>query len=173
MLFQSDPPPISKIQKLELEIERLRAEVDSLRAIASDRARADKVFRTHLARVELIADCLPDVVLVQSNDMIYVDFWAESHSKLLVSPSRFIGRRPSDVLPVALSDKAMKCHALCLSTGQSHRYYYSVEKPTRIEWYQVIMVSRGEKVISFIRNVSNIIDDHDSERFHDILPVAP
>ncbi len=168
MIFQHDLPKLNPVQKLELEVERLKQEIESLRAIASERARSDQALRTHLSRLELLADCNPDVILVQSGDMKYLDYWAGSNSKLLVSPEKFIGRRPSDVLPIAISDKAVKCHNLCVQTGISHRYYYSISRESGLVWFRVIMVPHGDRVVSFISRVSDILDDHQSGKIHDI-----
>ena len=149
----------SKLELLEAEISKLKSELAGIRMVASERAQEHKEVVTQMGRLKTMADAIPDAVFVFSRDIRYVDYCAENDNNLLVAPSKFLGCKPTDVLPWEFAEAVEKRVAMCFSSVQPVSYYYTRNLGDRKKWFHVKVVPKGDRAVSVIRNITQILRD--------------
>ncbi len=81
------------------------------------------------SELEAIFQALPDIYFRMNRDGTILDYRAQQHSKLHVSPDQFQGRRMQDILPDQLVPLFEDKRDALLATGQLQTYEYQLDVP--------------------------------------------
>jgi PAS domain S-box-containing protein len=134
---------------------RLAAELES----AHYRAQLERdqaALRESEARTRAILRAIPDLMFVQTDSGVYVDYYAQDHTDLIVPPDYFLGRTMHDVLPPALAQQIADCLRRARETGEPQIFEYSVPLNGTNRYFESRMVSAGpDRILSIVREITD------------------
>jgi PAS domain S-box-containing protein len=129
-----------------------------LRGVAldvTDRKLAEENARQAEEKDRAILAAIPDLMFIQTDDGVYLDYHAKNPDELLVSPEMFMGKSMSEVLPADLASKLSECFARVKDEGEPEILEYSLDLGGGTKWFEARMVRSGDKVLSIIRDVTD------------------
>ncbi len=121
--------------------DRKLAEENALRTEEKDRA---------------LLSAIPDLMFLQSEDGVYLDFHAKDPDELLVPPESFLGKNMRDVLPADLALRFAECFACVKDGGKPAMLEYSIDIGGTTEWFEARMVRSGDKILSVVRDITDL-----------------
>ena len=120
------------------------------------------------ARSMAILRAAPDLMVVQSRDGVYLDYYARDHSRLYAPPEQFLGRNMRDVLPREVVDRVAPLFVQVWESDQPVIIEYSIEMPDRTRHYEARLVACGDdKVLSVVRDITDRIQTEAAQRQSD------
>jgi PAS domain S-box-containing protein len=119
------------------------------------RLQMEAALRESETRREAILRALPDLMFLQSQDGIYLDYHARDPSQLLVPPEQFLGKRMWDVLPPELAAAFQRCFAEARATGEPVVYEYSLPLGGALQHFEARVVACDtDRVLSIVRDIT-------------------
>lgn len=108
------------------------------------------------ARHRALLDAIPDMMFRCSADGTYIDFKPAKGIKPLVSPSLFIGKKITEVLPPDLAEKVMQAQTQALSTEKTQNLEYQLEVDGETKYYEarIVAVKKHNETIAIIRDIT-------------------
>jgi signal transduction histidine kinase len=130
----------------ELENAHYRAQLEKERAAV----------RESEARTSALLRAIPDLMFVQSDDGVYLDYYARNIADLLVPPEAFLGKNMRDVLPAPIVERMVPCFEQARHSMEPQVAEYSLELGGQTRYYEarVVSVETG-KVLSIVREVTD------------------
>jgi PAS domain S-box-containing protein len=140
-------------------VDDVSGKVVGLRGVALDvtnrKAAEEKAYHTE-KRDRAILSALPDLMFIQSDDGVYVDFHAKDLQDLLVPPEQFLGKNIRDILPPELGDRFMRAFAQTKDGGDPQVLEYSLEIGGSERWYEARMVRSADQILSIVRDITSV-----------------
>jgi C4-dicarboxylate-specific signal transduction histidine kinase len=110
----------------------------------------------------------PDLMVVQSRDGVYLDYYARDQSRLYAPPDQFIGRNMRDVLPREVVDRVAPLFAKVWESDQPVIIEYPIVMPEKTRHYEARLVTCGDdKVLSVVRDITDRIQTEAAQRQSD------
>jgi C4-dicarboxylate-specific signal transduction histidine kinase len=120
------------------------------------------------ARSMAILRAAPDLMVVQSRDGVYLDYYARDQSRLYAPPDQFIGRNMRDVLPREVVDRVAPLFAKVWESDQPVIIEYPIVMPEKTRHYEARLVTCGDdKVLSVVRDITDRIQTEAAQRQSD------
>jgi PAS domain S-box-containing protein len=133
-------------------------EILELQAIGRDiteRKRAEQALLESNERNQAILRALPDLMFLQNQDGVYLDYYARDPQDLLVSPGSFLGQNIREVLPAELAERIMASFKQLDGTVDTQVLEYSLDIADEERYFEARIVSaEGDKVLTIVRNVT-------------------
>ncbi len=106
------------------------------------------------ARNRAFLYAIPDMMFRISKDGIFLDFKAQE-GDLYLSPSTFLGKKLSEVLPYEVGQQAMHFMQQALRTGLMQTFEYQLPMPGGIRDYEArIVTGAEEEALIIVRNIT-------------------
>jgi diguanylate cyclase (GGDEF)-like protein/PAS domain S-box-containing protein len=120
-----------------------------------ERRRAEGALLESETRKQGILNALPDIMFLQDEDGIYLDYYAANENELLLPPEDFLGKNPKDVLPTDLTSKLEPLFHRLRETGELQVEEYSVELDGERTYFEA-RIARADQnsTVSIIRNIT-------------------
>jgi PAS domain S-box-containing protein len=121
----------------------------------TERKKTEEKLRESEETNRAILQALPDLMFVQSQDGVYLDYHAKDPKALLVAPEKFLGKNMREVLPPELAQTFARCFESLMDTRETvvQEYSLCIEGATRD--YEARMVRHnGDKILSVVRDIT-------------------
>ena len=114
---------------------------------------------------------IPDMMLIQNQAGVYIDYHASKFVKTYVAPEFFLGKNMSEILPENLYYEFKPIFEAALRTGLVQTYEYSLPTPNGKEYFECRVVAyEHDKILSLIRNITELtISDQSNWKLRNIL----
>jgi PAS domain S-box-containing protein len=121
----------------------------------TERKLAEIALRESEERNRAIRAAIPDLMILQSKDGIYLDCHAKDQGLLLAPPDQLIGKNMSEILPAELAAVFREIFDSVLESGTTQVYEYQLELQGERRWLETrITPCNGNKLLSIIRDVT-------------------
>jgi formate hydrogenlyase transcriptional activator len=121
----------------------------------SERKKAEERLRASEEKNRAILQALPDLMFVQSQEGVYLDYHAKDPKALLVEPEKFLGKNMRQVLPAELAQAFVRCFELLRDASEPviHEYSLFIDGQTRS--YEARMVRHNsDQILSVVRDIT-------------------
>jgi PAS domain S-box-containing protein len=144
----------------------------------TDRKLAEESLLKSESKNRAILQALPDLVFVQDENGVFLDYHCKNPEDLFVSPDKFLGKNMRDVLPLQLAENLAECFARARKTGDPQVLEYQLTVGSAARWYEARMVSNGSTNLSLVRDITERMlvqqELRESEkRFRTLADMAP
>ena len=124
--------------------------------IAIEQERAYQALRQSEARNQAILRAIPDWMFLTTVDGVFLDYHARDATKLLVSPSAFLGRRVNEVLPPSVAAALEQAFARVSVSDEAEKLEYTLGADDAEHIYEAYIVRcDGDKVLSIVRDITD------------------
>jgi PAS domain S-box-containing protein len=121
----------------------------------TERKRAEQALADINQQNQAILRAIPDMMFLQTNKGVYLDYYTRDVKMLLVPPENFLGKNLRDVLPKELADKTMECIGRLNGTDQPQMFEYDLLMEGELRHFEARLVSAGtDKCLSIVRDVT-------------------
>ncbi|MFT4525148.1 MAG: PAS domain S-box-containing protein [Bacteroidia bacterium] len=108
------------------------------------------------ARLVALIEAWPDLLFRLSGDGVFLEYKVEKDEELLVSPSIFLGKNMTEILPPYLCELFLPVMAKAIKTGKVQTVDYQVEMPQGTLDYEARIVGLGNgELVFYGRNISD------------------
>ena len=118
------------------------------RKVAEQRARETE------QKDRAILAAIPDLIFLQSEDGVYLDYHAKEPSELFAPPDAFLGKNMRDVLPPHLAKQFFELFARAEDGGDPEILEYGMDREGDHRWYEARMVRIGDKILTVVRDIT-------------------
>jgi PAS domain S-box-containing protein len=133
--------------------------VVGLRGVALDvtnRKLAEEKARQAEQKDRAILSAIPDVMILQSVEGVFLDYQAKDGNGLFGSPESLLGKNMSDVLPPGLAEQFSHCFERTREDGEPEILEYSLDHEGGRRWFEARMVRVGDKILSVVRDITDL-----------------
>ena len=124
--------------------------------IAIEQERAYQALRQSEARNQAILRAIPDWMFLTTVDGVFLDYHARDATKLLVSPSAFLGRRVNEVLPPSIAVTLEQAFARVSVSDEAEKLEYTLGADDDEHIYEAYIARcDGDKVLSIVRDITD------------------
>lgn len=121
----------------------------------SERKRAELAREQTDARNRAIINAVPDLMFIQSQDGVYLDYFAHDETDLLVPPDQFLGRNQADVLPPELDQVFRRAFADVRRTGGVRVVEYMLPLRGEERWWEARIAPCGaDQILTMLRDIT-------------------
>jgi PAS domain S-box-containing protein len=121
----------------------------------TDRKHAEEALRQSEQRTEAIVAALPDMVFRLNWDGTYKEYRG-AEDQPYISPSEFLGRKVTEVLPPDVAALCMRSIEETLRTGRMQTFEYQLFVRGRLHPYEARVVpAGGDEVLTIVRDLSD------------------
>lgn len=124
--------------------------------IAIERKLAEDALRHSEERNRATLRAVPDLIFVQNEEGVYLDFHAKNPSDLYLSPEQFIGKNMRDILPAGLVADFMKCFQDAVLSDEPQSIEYELKVDGQVRYFEARIVRAGDgRFLSVVRNITD------------------
>ena len=130
-----------------------------LRGVAldiTDRKLAEEKAHQAEEKDRAILAAIPDLMFLQSDDGVFLDYHAKEPDDLIVPPEEFMGRNMRDFMPPDLASKITQCFAQAKDGGGAQVLQYNIDLGKGDKWFESRMVRMGDKILSVVRDITDL-----------------
>jgi signal transduction histidine kinase len=107
------------------------------------------------AKNRALLQAVPDLIFHLSKDGTYLDFKPAKDLEPLVAPHKFLGKRPSEVLPSEVARQSMSSIEQALQTGNTQIVEYQLPQGDAMHDFEARVVACGEEeVLAIVRDIT-------------------
>jgi len=116
---------------------------------------SEYALKSSKSQISAILHALPDMMFIQNNKGVYIDYYAPQPEKLYTTPEFFIGKNMTEVLPLELVQNLQQIFEKAIKTQNVQKHEYSIQLQTGLEYFECRVISFEEdKILSIIRNIT-------------------
>jgi PAS domain S-box-containing protein len=159
-VFEYSVPTDTKTHFFEARIAACDSEqaVVIVRDITTRRGVEDSL-RGAESRQRAILSALPDIMLLQDANEVFIDYFAPDPSLLITSPENFLGKRTEDVMPFDLTQKLSPLLTKAKETGDVQILEYSVLVNGALRHFEARMAPCAEgQTVTIVRDITDRIN---------------
>ena len=135
------------LHQLSWELEQAHARADLQRREAALHASEE--------RNRAILNAMPDLMFLLDREGTYLDYHARHKEILLKSPSEFLGKKQSDVLPPELAAAFHRSFNDVFQSDEPVLMEYSLQMPHGLRTFEASMVKcNGDKILTIVRDIT-------------------
>ena len=123
---------------------------------ATDRKLAEENARQTEEKDRALLSAIPDLMFLQTQDGIYLDYHAKDPSELLAPPHAFLGKNMRDVLPPDLADRLAEAFARVEDGGKPVILEYSLDVGGHTQCFEARIVRSGKNILSVVRDITDL-----------------
>jgi len=106
-------------------------------------------------RNHAMLEAIPDLMFLNNQDGVYLDYHADNPKDLLISPEEFMGKTIREVLPPELADVFMRNIQSTLETGKKHSCEYALTLEGNLAYFEARFARCGSRdVMMMARNIT-------------------
>jgi PAS domain S-box-containing protein len=129
--------------------------VANVLAVAIERHRDQEATRASEARHRALVEALPDLIFRIHRDGTYLYVKSGRPRELFASPSRYLGRNVTDLLPADVATRAREKIELALSSSDTQVLEYEIPRGGEIRSYEARIVRSGrDEVLTVVRDIT-------------------
>jgi PAS domain S-box-containing protein len=135
------------------------SQVIGMRGVALDitnRKLAEEKARQAEEKDRALLAAIPDLMFLQTDDGIYLDYHAKEPSDLFVPPEEFLGRNMREVMPSHLAEQFLSSFQAAEDGGDPVICEYSLDLGEVEKWFEARMVRSGDKILSIVRDITDL-----------------
>jgi diguanylate cyclase (GGDEF)-like protein/PAS domain S-box-containing protein len=123
----------------------------------TDRIEAEAEADRRRRELEAVFQALPDLFFRMTADGTILDFKAQRHADLYLTPEHFLGKRLRDVMPPEIAERFDQGVAEMRATGLPATYQYSLRMPDGERWFEsrVNGLAGSDEIIALVREISD------------------
>ena len=108
------------------------------------------------AKIKALLEAMPDVMLIQNRNGIYIDSYANNPKDLVIPSEKYIGKGMEEVLPAHVYQKIKLSHKNVIETGKIQIVEFAVSGKNRIEQYEARVVLMNDlNLLTIVRNTTD------------------
>ncbi|MEO8572881.1 MAG: PAS domain S-box protein [Pyrinomonadaceae bacterium] len=133
------------------------AKVIGLRGVALDvtnRKLAEDKARQTEERDRAILAAIPDLMIVQTPDGVYLDFHANDPDDLLLPPESFLGKNMREVLPPELAEKFAEAFERAEPMRKPQLVEYQMKLGGLDRWFEARIVRSNENILAMVHDIT-------------------
>ena len=121
----------------------------------ADLQRREAALHASEERSRAILNAIPDLMFLLDRKGTYLDYHAKNEELLYRSPSEFLGKNMTEILPPDLSDSFFRCFERIDSSDQPVIFEYEIQVPEGLRMFESSMVScNGDKILTIVRDIT-------------------
>jgi len=98
---------------------------------------------------------MPDIMFLLDREGTYLDYHARNQESLLMPPSKFLGKKYSEVLPPEVAEKFSRCFSQVFQSDHPVLLEYTVPMSEGLRTFEASMVQcNGDKLLTIVRDIS-------------------
>ena len=122
----------------------------------TERKKVEQLQKENTEQIAALLDAIPDMMLIQNYDGVYIDYREAKSFKSYIPPEIFLGKKMSEVLPADVTKGFEKLVEKAIKTKLVQSYEYSLPMPTGEDYFDCRIIAYGDdKILSIIRNITN------------------
>ena len=107
-------------------------------------------------QMSALLKAMPDIILIQNREGIFIDYHAHQSVKLFVPPELFLGKSYFDVLPSEIAIEFKPIFELAFETRQVQSFDYSLIMPNGTKYFEARLIAYDDdKILSIIRDITD------------------
>jgi PAS domain S-box-containing protein len=104
-------------------------------------------------RNRAILEAIPDLMFLQTQEGVFLDYNAKNVKELAAPPEEFLGKNVRDVLPPDLANALLERFRLA-EPGEPQIMEYELDANGVHGWYEARIVRTGNNILSVVRNLT-------------------
>ncbi len=128
----------------------------NISGIAIEHQQAQEALRRSEERNRAILRAIPDLMFILSANGVYLDYYVQNPSSLVIPPDVFLGKTISDVLPPAVARPLAAAMAGTLASGEPEKFEYWLESGQTRRFFEAsVVVCETDKFLAVVRDISD------------------
>lgn len=120
----------------------------------SELKQIEEALRESNAKNAAILSASPDLLFINDQDGIFLDFFANDKSMLASDPEYFIGKSIQEILP-QIADQCVKCYKSALATSKLQILEYFLDLPAGKRYYEArISALDQDRLLTIVRDIT-------------------
>jgi C4-dicarboxylate-specific signal transduction histidine kinase len=128
----------------------------NMSGIAIEHQRAQQALRHSEERNRAILRAIPDFMFILSAEGVYLDYYVQDPTSLMIPPAQFLGKAITDVLTPAVAGTLRTAMERTLASGEPERFEYFLEYGEVRRFFEASVVRcDGDKFLSIVRDITD------------------
>jgi len=128
----------------------------ALAAIIKERRLSEEALTEINARNQAILRAIPDMMFLQDQNGVYLDYYARDPKDLLVPPEQFLGRNLREFLPPVLAARILEVMETLEENAAPQVIEYSLQLGNEERYFEARLVrAGGSNVLSVVRDITD------------------
>jgi len=120
----------------------------------TERKLAEEAVRKTEEKDRAILNAIPDLMFLQTQDGVYLDYHVKDQRDLFVPPHEFLGKNMREILPPNLVEEFARCFERAEQFGEPQIVEYPLPVNGFQRWFEARVVRSGENILSVVRDVT-------------------
>lgn len=123
----------------------------------SERKRIEEALQESEARHRALLRAVPDLILRQNRDGIYLDYHAGDPSLMAMPPEQFLGRNICEIFPPEDAERFLQWNEEAVATGREVIREYMLKAGSEARHFEARIVASGpDEVVTLIRDITEL-----------------
>ena len=130
----------------------------SLMRDITPRKRSEESFQESEKKYRMVIESMDDIIFVFDKDDRFYQYYCSDHTKLFLTPERFLTKHIEEVMPHPVAEKYHAAAKKVRETGENEKYEYSLEIGNEEQWFSASLDLQedGESIVAVIRDITGL-----------------
>ncbi|MBN1326358.1 MAG: PAS domain S-box protein, partial [Candidatus Cloacimonetes bacterium] len=120
----------------------------------TDRREAEDALRDSNAKNTAILSASPDLMFINDQNGIFLDYYTNDDSLLMIKPESFLGKSIDEVLP-QIAEQSRQCYKNAFASKQLQIFEYTLDLPGGNRYFEARINAMSEqRILTIIRDVT-------------------